>query len=48
VNEGLVNRFNEDTELASDRGRELGLPALTHLMFLPTLRAFASHFNYNF
>jgi len=29
VNEGLVN-LNEDAELASDMGRELRLPALTH------------------
>jgi len=36
VNEGLANG---DAELAYDRGRELGLPALTHQMFPTTLRA---------
>jgi len=30
---------NGDAEFASDTGRELGLPALTHQMFATTLRA---------
>jgi len=38
VNEGLVN-LNGDVELASDMGRDLGLPALTHQMFPSTVRA---------
>ena len=34
----LVNLLNGDAELASDTGRELGLPALTNQMFPTTLR----------
>lgn len=38
VNEGLAN-LNGDAELTSDIGHELISPALTHQMFLITLRA---------
>jgi len=36
--------FNRDAGLASDMGRELGLPALTHRIVSTTLRALSVAF----